>query len=276
MKCELCHQRDAETALTVTKNGTEEELYVCKACATAQKRKATPAPPHEPPPQILEVIMSAVSDIVTGMGGRITEIGGHVVSPEPQYQDFPCGRTDPTYRIGARFHLEGLHLIGELDAVKRALHALGMKLVGVEADGVQDVGHVYGVAYTGTTAQAKRVLQDILTQEHHARVRLIEEMPKVWGDSVCRALAILKSCRLLAAGELFDLLSPLRLAAMNDYLSGITLAEIEAMLQTIDLTSKDEIMPFPERDLVDGARADDMNGRFKRVRLTRRAEEKFQ
>ncbi len=277
MKCELCQKQDAETVLMVEKNGAEEELYVCKACANAKKRKpAAPTAAHEPPPPILEMIMNAVSDIVTEMGGHVTEIGSHVISPEPQYHEFPCGRTDPAYRIGTRFHLEGLHLIGELDAVKRALRALGMKLVGVDADGVQDAGHAYGVLYSGSTEQAKRVLRDILTQEHHARVRLREEMPKVLGDSVCRSLAILKSCRLLAEGELYDLLSPLRLAVMNDYLTGITPEAIEHLLAGVDLTSKEEILPPPERDQIDGARADEMNEFFKRVGLTRYAKEKFQ
>ncbi len=270
MKCELCQKQEAETVLMVEKNGAEEELYVCKACAQAKKRKPAAEQPElaEGPGPILEVIMSAMQDVVSSLGE-------HMAPPEPTYHDFPCGRTDPDYRVGSRFHLEGLHLIGELDAVKRALQALGMKLVGLEIDGVHDAGHTYGVAYSGSTEQAKRVLQNILTQEHHARVRLRGEMPKVLGDSICRSLAILKSCRLLASGELYDLLSPLRLGALNGYLTGVTRADIERLLSEIDLTSKDEVLPVFERDEVDGARADEMNVFFKRVGINRHAEEKF-
>lgn len=33
MKCEMCHQAAAETAVRKIVNGEEQELYVCKACA---------------------------------------------------------------------------------------------------------------------------------------------------------------------------------------------------------------------------------------------------
>ena len=37
MKCELCHQKDAETAIQVEKEGAAEELYVCHACAKKER-----------------------------------------------------------------------------------------------------------------------------------------------------------------------------------------------------------------------------------------------
>ena len=58
---------------------------------------------------------------------------------------------------------------------------------------------------------AGRVVKAILREERNARIRLFEELPRVFGDSLCRALAVLKNCRLLSPGECFDLLSPLRL-----------------------------------------------------------------
>ena len=39
MKCELCHNADAETAIVRVEHGEEEELYVCRACAKAEKLK---------------------------------------------------------------------------------------------------------------------------------------------------------------------------------------------------------------------------------------------
>ena len=55
MKCELCHQKDAETAIQVGKDGVEEELYVCQECARKERvrrqkksqrtRKMTGLPP---------------------------------------------------------------------------------------------------------------------------------------------------------------------------------------------------------------------------------------
>ena len=118
-------------------------------------------------------------------------------------------------------------------------------------------------------------MKDLLAQERNARVRLFEEMPRVFGDSLCRSLAVLKNCRLLAPAELFDLLSPLRLAALEKMLDGITLKEIESMMAEIDLSSKEDKVDQVERDRIDGLRADAMNSRFEDVVLNERAEEKF-
>ena len=193
----------------------------------------------------------------------------------PKYHDFPVPRVDAAYRIGNRLHLEGLHLIGELDAVKRALRALKMELVGVSADGINETGHVYTLRYSGSSEQAKRVVEDLLREERNARVRLFEELPRVLGDSLCRALAVMKNCRLLSPGEYFDLLSPLRLAAKEEMLDGIDSAEIERRLAEADLTSSEDKLEQAERDRIDAERADEMNARFEDVVLNERAEEKF-
>lgn len=295
MKCELCHERDAETAIQQERDGVEEELYVCQACAkqarlsrqkkSQRTRKAggAPAPEvsisvsgssegDEPPPQVIEAIMSAVTGMVNGIERAAQE---QRASRTPEMRDFPCGRAEAAYRIGSGLHLEGLHLIGELEAVQRAAHALRMQLVGIDADGVSGAGHVFRLRYSGGAERARRVVESILAQERNARVRLFEEMPRVFGDALCRALAILKNCRLLSPGELFDLLSPLRLAALEKMLDGIGLDEIEKMLATIDLSSKEDRETVPERDRIDAERADAMNRRFEDVVLNERAEEKF-
>ena len=303
MKCELCHNADAETAITRGEGDAAEELYVCKACAQAERqrrqkksqrtRKVTGLPPGMSmsiteirpatdesedgeeagnPPPILGAIMNAFQDMVSDLEKASKQSKDE---KGPDYHDFPSSRVDAAYRIGNRLHLEGLHLIGELDAVKRAIRALRMDLVGVSADGVHETGHVYTLRYAGSSEQAKRVVEDLLREERNARVRLFEELPRVFGDSLCRALAILKNCRLLSPGEYFDLLSPLRLAAKEEMLDGITSDEIEKMLPEIDLTSSEDKLEQPERDKVDAERADEMNKRFEDVMLNERAEEKF-
>jgi len=292
MKCELCHHNEAEVAISVTRDGGEDELYVCKECARRERvskqkksqrtRKVTGLPPGvsmsitevgggDVPPPIIEALMDAV-------GGIVGEIEKHHATQPTQaekYHTLPCERAEERYRIGSRLHLEGLHLIGEMEAVHRAMRALDMRLQGVEADGVRDAGHVFELQYRGASERAKRVAEDLLAQERNARVRLFEEMPRVFGDSLCRALAILKNCRLLSPGELFDILSPLRLAAYEDMLDGIALDEIRKIAGEIDLGSKEDDMEQAERDRVDAARADEMNARFEDVVLNERAEEKF-
>ena len=303
MKCELCHNADAETAIVRGEGDAAEELYVCHACAKAERqrrqkksqrtRKVTGLPPGMSmsiteirpatdesedgeeagnPPPFLGAIMNAFQDMVSDIE-KATKRSKDEKGPE--YHDFPASRVDAAYRIGGRLHLEALHLIGELDAVKRAVHALRMELVGVTADGVRDTGHVYTLRYSGSSEQVKRVVEDLLREERNARVRLFEELPRVFGDSLCRALAIMKNCRLLSPGEYFDLLSPLRLAAKEEMLDGITYDEIEKMLLEADLTSSEDKLEQAERDKVDAERADEMNRRFEDVILNERAEEKF-
>ncbi len=294
MKCELCHEKDAVTAIQVVKDGVEDELYVCRDCANQERvrrqkksqrtRKMTGLPPgvsmsvtqiggngEEPPPQILDAIMNAFHGMVSEMESGVRRSK----AKEPESFELPCGRVPAAYRIGDYLQLEGLFLIGEIEAVRRALRALGLQLVGANLDGVSDTGHVYHIRHTGSPERAKRVLKDLLAQERNARVRLFEEMTRVFGDSLCRSLAILKNCRLLSSGELFDLLSPLRLAAYEKMLDGITLREIDNMLSGIDLSAKVEKISQAELDRIDADRADAMNARFEDVVLNERAEEKF-
>ena len=295
MKCELCHEADAETALVRGEGDSAEELYVCKACARAEQvrrqkksqrtRKLKGLPPgmsmsitevsgdgDEPPP-FIGAIMSAFHDMVSEIGKGVEAAPRE--EKKPDCHDFPVSRVDAAYRVGNRIHLEGLHLIGELEAVKRALHALEMDLVGVDADGVRESGHVYSVRYVGSSKRAKRVVEDLLREERNARVRLFEELPRVFGDSLCRALAILKNCRLLSPGEFFDLLSPLRLAAKEGMLEGVDADEIERMLREADLSGSEDKLEQNERDRIDAERADAENRRFEDVVLNERAEEKF-
>lgn len=296
MKCELCNQKDAETAITLpSEKGEERELYVCRECANRERvrrqkksqrtRKAGAAidgvsisvsgvtSSDGNPPPIVEAIMNAFQGMVSDLEKQAG--ASSKVTKTPEDHELPCGRTEAAYRIGSRIHLEGLHLIGELEAVHRAFKALKMKLVGVEADGVRDAGHVYSVRYEGSSERAKRVVAALLREERNARVRLFEEMPRVFGDSLCRALAILKNCRLLSPGEFFDLLSPLRLAALENMLDGVDLAQINAMIAKVDLGSAEDRAAPEERDRVDAERADKVNRRFEDVVLNERGEEKF-
>jgi len=297
MKCELCHQKDAETAIHVEKDGEEDELYVCRECAKRERvrrqkksqrtrKGAEGLPPGvsisvsrvssdedgETPP-IFEAIMNAMNGLVSDLEKAAEE--AKKSEKEPKLEELSCARVEAPYRIGTLLHLEGLHLIGELEAVGRAMKALKLELAGVDADGVRSTGHVYRIYHEGSPELAQRVMEDLVREERNARVRLFEEMPRVFGDSLCRSLAILKNCRLLSPGELFDLLSPLRLAAIEKMLDGIDLAGVEQLISSVDLSSKEDKETQQSRDEMDAERADEMNGRFEDVVLNERAEEKF-
>lgn len=291
MKCEICHQADAETAIVRTDSEGGEELYVCKACAqelrrakqkrSQRTRKVSELPPGmsitvsgnaDAPPPILGAILDAVNGMVSDLEKAKKKASS---SKAPTFRDFPVERVESTYRYAGKLHLEGLHLIGELEAVKRAMHALHMELVGADADGVKSAGHAFGLRYSGSQEQAKRVVEDLIAQEQNARVRLLVEMPRMFGDSLCRALAILKNCRLLSPGELFDLLSPLRLSLLENMLDGVSLDELDSLVTGLDLSGAEDKLGPNDRDRIDAERADEINRKFEDVVLNERAEGMF-
>lgn len=298
MKCEICHQADAVKAIRrESAEGEEDELYVCESCARAERqrrqrktsrtRKVTGLPngvemsvtevsgDGDATPPIVGAIINAFQDMVSDLERASKERAEASRPEERKLEELGADDADPAYRLRGGFHLEGLHLVGELEAVKRALHALEMELVGIEADGVKDAAHVYRIGHHGNAERARRAAADLVREERNARVRLFEELPRVYGDSLCRALAILKNCRLLSSGEYFDLLSPLRLAAKEKMLDGITFAEIEKLMAEAELSSSADALEQEERDRVDAERADQVNRRFEDVMLNERAEEKF-
>ena len=195
------------------------------------------------------------------------------LSPFPEH----CGTG---LHVWAEFHLEGLHLIGDLSPVRAGLEAVRMTIQGIDADGLHSVGHVFRVWNNATLGlperklvrRVMRVFEDLMQQELYARQILVEDSPRIFEDSVMRALAILKSARLLSPWELFDLLSPIRLAANLGRLAGISRDEVFSLMAA---QAKKPALPPPEtiaderrRDNRDAALADRINKRFARVDFT--------
>lgn len=175
-------------------------------------------------------------------------------------------------RVGTVLHLEALHLIGELEPCIRGLEAMRMFAESLNLGGIRQTAHLFRVVNAVTLGEKEETLvsrsafavESLVEQELNARVRLVDELPRVFADSVCRALAILKSARLLSPAETLDLLSPIRLAASMRFLSGITAAEVNRMFTSIPVFEPEE-PDVDKRDLADGKRADQINRRFARV-----------
>ncbi len=202
------------------------------------------------------------------------------LSPFPEH----CGTG---LLIRADFHLEALHLIGDLPAVLNGLEAVRFEARGINLDGFKNAAHFFDVftnASLGVTEEdlivhAERVFSALIEQENNARLRLVQELPRVLEDSLTRALAVLKACRLLSPWEYLDILSPIRLAAILGFLDGMTLTEANDLLYK-QLAARDDIPPdSPDgvrlRDERDAAIADEANSIFSRVKLNKRAKELF-
>lgn len=187
--------------------------------------------------------------------------------------------------ISALFHLEGLHLIGDLPPALNALSAMRMRILGREGEGMRDAAHLFrisnasmlGINESELAERIGRAFRDLAKQETNARIRLVEENPRVFEDAVARSLAILRSCRLISEWELLDIISPLRLAAELGFLDRFTredaLAITRARLEMPDTPVPLSYEEQCEKDRKDGELADKVNKRFKNVRLNARAKE---
>lgn len=214
---------------------------------------------------------------------------GHAFAWDP---DFGYLSPDPLHcgtalGIEGEFHLEGLHLIGDLPPVLAAVEAMRFHSSNIVEDGIRQAAHLFrirnaatlGIAERDLVKRACRLFDDLVTQELNARKALVEDMPRILEDSISRALAVLRCARLLAPGELLDLLSPVRLAVTMGLLSGITRAEtVKLMREQLDApelpparTAEDD----RRRDARDAKLADWANRRFANVAFSARAEELF-
>lgn len=188
--------------------------------------------------------------------------------------------------ISALFHLEGLHLIGDLDPTLNALAGLRLDSSGCCGDGLRNAAHIIhvtnihhlGADERSIAERVGRVLQDLVHQETNARIRLVEELPRVFEDSIARSIAVLRSCRLLSEVELLDIISPLCLAANLGFLDNFSRDEAREMMMErifLPMPSQDAYQDQNEKDRRDAILADKMNRRFKGVRLNARAKEWF-
>lgn len=327
MKCEICHQREAETAISTDGDDTSE-LYVCKECARAERvrrqkkrertRKDRGIPPglsisvagfgpaDEPPP-FIEALMNAVTNAFSpdasrkgdesrqtpgrknqekengeaqakedGRGKGRSSRGSKADAGDPGIET-PLDNVDANYILRGALQLEGMHLTGELSQAVDAVDKLGMKLEGVEAEGISGVAHAYRLMHSGDERKARRVLREIVYRERSAREALRDEMRRTYQDALCRSLAILKNCRFLSPGEYADLLSPLRMGAADGLLDGIDFDEINNMIESLELDSgAGSSGEFQENfDEIDAATADRANARFEDVVLSDAAEDLF-
>ena len=187
--------------------------------------------------------------------------------------------------ISALFHLEAINLIGDLDPVLNALAGLRMSAWGFCNDGLRNAAHLFrvtnlhhlGIDERDLASRVGRVFTDLVQQETNARIRLVEELPRLFEDAIARALAVLRSCRLLSEWELLDIVSPLRLAANLGFLDGLSRNEAKALMEKrlslIPSAGSTSYEEQQERDRQDAILADKVNKRFKGVRLNAFAKE---
>ncbi len=126
-------------------------------------------------------------------------------------------------RFSVMLHLPGLKLTGEIERVKRAAEDMSLAVRGFYGEGSEAAGDFYQVSNQTTLGKSEPVLLHemqreivprIVDYERHARRTMMDKRRRVLEDKVHRALGVLRSARLMRAGEAMGLLSHLRLGVV--------------------------------------------------------------
>ena len=113
MKCEICHQAEAETVIRETADGEVRERFVCQGCAG---RAGGAAGEPDTPSLVVEILLGAALSLPEA-DARGRKRGGEQPCPA-------CGMTRQEYRKRSRLGCSGCydHFVRELQPVLRDMH----------------------------------------------------------------------------------------------------------------------------------------------------------
>ncbi len=133
-------------------------------------------------------------------------------------------------RFSVMMHLPGLKITNEIDRVRRAARDLHLAVRGYYGEGSESAGDFYQISNQVTLGRSEpdlleefqaRIIPGIIEYETQARRILVDRNSVVLDDRVHRALAVLRSARLLGAEEAMKLLSRVRLGAFLGRVEGV-------------------------------------------------------
>jgi protein arginine kinase len=138
-------------------------------------------------------------------------------------------------------HLPALVLSGGMDGLVSQAADAGFTVRGFWGEGSEVLGNTFqftdgpGLSHqvSDMLSRIESLGQTILEHEAMARIELQSQRPAVLKDKIARALAILKSCRVLSGSEILALFSAMRLGLDIGFIEGLN-REIISML-TFDL-----------------------------------------
>ena len=122
-------------------------------------------------------------------------------------------------RASAMLHLPGLVLSEQVNQVISAVNKIGLAVRGLYGEGTEALAnlfqvsnqHTLGERETEIIARLERVIHQIITHEHNARHKLVEQSPQKVLDHVGRAYATLRFAHILESKEALTHLSMLRM-----------------------------------------------------------------
>jgi len=123
-------------------------------------------------------------------------------------------------RISVMLHLPALKMTGEIEKVFRAAHDMRMAIRGLYGEGTEATGDFFQISNQTTLGKSEEqiihefcveTLPNIIDYERRARDVLLKERTIAVDDKVQRALAVLKTAKLISSDETMYLLSLIRM-----------------------------------------------------------------
>jgi protein arginine kinase len=159
-------------------------------------------------------------------------------------------------RASVMVHLLGLRLTEDLEAVLRALNGLRLMVRGVDGEGTDAAGHLFQISNQGTLGQSEhqvietllQQVNEVIRQEHFARLRLLRDAPVMLHDCIARALALLQNARMIPADEAMDYLSALRLGVQLKLLQRLRVAQVDELMLNIQPVHLQRLLNLRESD----------------------------
>jgi protein arginine kinase len=141
-------------------------------------------------------------------------------------------------RAGVMLHLPGLVLMEEIRPVIRGLGKIGLAVRGLGGEGSDADGFLYQVSNQITLGRSEEdiireihdVVEELISHERNARIRLEQSKPAWLRDRVSRAMGILQNAWVLPSKEALDLLSMVRLGLATELLTLNRPHEVEQLM----------------------------------------------
>jgi protein arginine kinase len=157
----------------------------------------------------------AVDELDTALEGKLP----FAFSPELGYLTACPTNVGTGIRVSAMLHLPGLVLAELVNPTIQSVNKLGLAVRGLYGEGTEALGNIFQVSNQMTLGESEpeiverlsKVVNQMIEHETNARLKLLEEKPKVLLNHIGRAYGVLSNAFSISSKEAMNLLSLLRL-----------------------------------------------------------------
>lgn len=141
-------------------------------------------------------------------------------------------------RVSVMLHLPALKMTGQIERALRAARDMHLAVRGLYGEGTEAVGDLFQVSNQTTLGKSEeqivsefrdQIVPGMIEYERRARDALMKDRLTALEDRVYRALAVLRSARLISSEETMYLLSQVRLGLSLELIGGISFETINEL-----------------------------------------------